>query len=148
LAISNQQDSTMKKSLLIAAASALVLLSVVQLQLVAKEEPAVQPPPEAAAAKKKGLDAEQAKKLAAAPDPDPNITEPEYEKQGGGQNLSPQQKMVASAVRAFEASQAAYEAETITMDQVYYWSLRWMNAAEDVAKNRADRAAAVQAHLE
>ncbi|HTM53608.1 MAG TPA: M56 family metallopeptidase [Pirellulales bacterium] len=57
-------------------------------------------------------------------------------------------KMVEQAERAFEATQAAYEAETTTLEAVYGWSLRWMRAAQNAAQTPKQKSEAAPAHLD
>jgi beta-lactamase regulating signal transducer with metallopeptidase domain len=56
-------------------------------------------------------------------------------------------KMVKQAERAFEATQAAYDAETASLGALYDWSLRWMRAAQNAAPTPKENVAAAQAHL-
>ena len=56
--------------------------------------------------------------------------------------------MVEEAAKAYEATCAAYEAETATIEAVYGWSLRWMGADEAVAVNADAKIAAAQAHVD
>lgn len=58
------------------------------------------------------------------------------------------QKMVKQAERAFEASLAAYEAETTTVEALYGWSLRWMRAVQIAAQTPKEKVAAAHAHLD
>jgi beta-lactamase regulating signal transducer with metallopeptidase domain len=56
------------------------------------------------------------------------------------------QQMVNEAEKAYVAHQAAYEAETVTFNTLYEWSLRWMEAQELAAADQDGRKAAVEAH--
>ncbi len=130
-----KQDSIMKKTFLLAATLCFASLSLVHLQLVAQ-----QPPGE----RKSAADAAQPEKGPAAADA------PDADNDGRKslKGMAPAQRMVASAKRAFEATTAAFQAETTTLEPVIYWSQRWMAADEALAKDDAQRLAAVKAHLE
>jgi beta-lactamase regulating signal transducer with metallopeptidase domain len=57
-------------------------------------------------------------------------------------------KMVEQAQRAYEATLAAFEAETTTVGAVCEWSLKWMEAAANAARDQKQKVEAVSAHLE
>ncbi len=56
--------------------------------------------------------------------------------------------LVDSAKQAFEATTAAYNAGTGTLDTVISWSNRWLAAELEIARSREEQLAAAQAHLE
>src|ERR1700682_126380 len=57
---------------------------------------------------------------------------------------------VASTRNIYEARWKVYPEipKGDSVESLYLWSVRWLNAERDMSKNPADRAAAVEAHLE
>jgi hypothetical protein len=56
------------------------------------------------------------------------------------------QAMVKAAQRTYEANERAYEAENTTLDELYIWSRRWMQAATEAAATPPERFMASHAH--
>ena len=59
-----------------------------------------------------------------------------------------EKELVEAGERGFTAARAAYDTDTITLDLVCDWSIRWLTAAELVADNPGEKLAATQANLE
>jgi hypothetical protein len=57
---------------------------------------------------------------------------------------------VASARRAYEMSRLMFRERVPNSDleNLYLWSVRWLNAERDLSKKPAERVAAAEAHLE
>jgi type II secretory pathway component GspD/PulD (secretin) len=55
-------------------------------------------------------------------------------------------EMVAAAEKAYQASTAAYLAETVSLEQVFAWSRRWLQAAVDAANSPGERGKAYRDH--
>jgi beta-lactamase regulating signal transducer with metallopeptidase domain len=134
LAGPSTEDSLMKKASLVAIVLGLAAASVVQIDLVA-QQPAGEE--KTAVEKTEPVEPTPPPTKQAPPEGDPKTTA----------SQAAVQKMVDEARAAFEANQAAYEAETIMMEGVYDWSLRWMRAAQIAAANDEQNTAAIQAHL-
>ncbi len=162
-----REDSTMKKTILIACGLMLAGLAVVRLELVAKEP---------AGDDKRAVEKSTADKSAPSPaDSQPQLADAEdqaaddakkanlfsYEQHGSciachtvpndakkpaEFSLEPR-SMVEEAHAAFHATKAAYEAENVTMEAVYNWSIRWMRAADSAAKDTTGKIAAAKSHL-
>lgn len=159
LAGPSTDDSLMKKALLIAGVLSLAAASVVQIDLVAQQP--------TADIKKSAEETEPIKTKAPLGDeqPAPRPTTSPYlnllqskkaPADGREAPADPKpkasdaavQKMVDEARAAYEANLAAYDAETVTMDRIYDWSLRWMAAAQAAATDDVQKTAAIQAHLD
>ncbi len=153
------EDSLMKKASLIAIVLCLAAASVVQIDLVAQQP--------TAEVKKSAEETEPIKTKAPLGDeqPAPRPTTLPYlnllqskkapaigpeapEEPNSKASDVAVQKMVDEARAAYEANLAAYDAETVTMDRIYDWSLRWMAAAQAAATDDVQKTAAVQAHLD
>ena len=159
LAESSREDSLMKKASLIAIVLGIAAASVVQIELVAQEPatevkksveetepvktkaPLVDEQPAARPTTSPYLNLLQSKKA-----PADGAETPEEPKSKASQAAA--QKMVDEANAAFEPNHAAYEAETVTMDRLYDWSLRWMRAAQAASVDDQQKMVAIQAHLD
>ena len=67
---------------------------------------------------------------------------------GGAKKDDAAPNMVDVAERAYEALQAAYEAETVELQSLLDWSLRWYQEARAAAQNDQERIAAARDHLD
>ena len=138
-----QKDSTLKKVSLLLIGLAIASFSVVQLHLVAREPVASEP---ADSEKSVEPPSEESPKEATQPTNAPGSAEPVAPEQQTLEAL--QKRMLLEATRAYSAHQAAFDAQTVEMPTIYEWSLRWMTAAESLAKNKAERVAAARGHVE
>jgi type II secretory pathway component GspD/PulD (secretin) len=55
-------------------------------------------------------------------------------------------EMVAAAEKAYQTSTAAYLAETVSLEQVFAWSRRWLQAAVDAANSPGERGKVYRDH--
>lgn len=153
------EDSLMKKAALVATVLGLAAASVVQIDLVAQQPTAGEKKAEPQAADDRSASTgptvspylnilqgkDEAETEPAETPPAEAATAQDKPKPTASQTRA--QKMVDEALAAFEANQAAYDAETVTMDRLYDWSLRWMRAAQIAAVNDEQNTAAIQSHL-
>ncbi len=150
LAGKERKDSAVKTLVLLVVGVMIVATSVVQLELVAKEPAADSKAEPLKNAKQKDSKAEPQNELLPPADPAEAVDLRELAEAKIGKAAGPdalQEEMLKQAARAYEAHLVAYEAQTVTMPSVYNWSLRWMQAAESAARNRAERIAASRDHV-
>lgn len=173
LAGPSRQDSLMKKASLVAITLGLVAASVVQIELVAQQPVGEEKKPaeenrgaEEAADDKPADEAEEVKPAEGQASPTGPTAAPYLRllqsKAATTDDATDQDKskstvyqaavkkverMASEARAAYKANLAAFEAETVTMDSVYDWSLRWMRAEQFPAPNDKLNVAAIRAHL-
>jgi hypothetical protein len=134
-------DSTMKRTFVIAVAAVFVAASLVRVDLVAK------PPAEDEESPAPPQSREQPRPASSGVVPPASKAEPEALDPAAAPR-DVQQRLVEHARRAYETTLAAVAAQTTTLNAIFEWSLRWMQAAEALATNDAERLAARRDHLE
>jgi beta-lactamase regulating signal transducer with metallopeptidase domain len=72
----------------------------------------------------------------------PSLPEPDLEEA----NADYAHQMINDAKTTFRATQAAYDAGTVSMEPLYTWSRKWLQATLDVTAKRDERLAAYQEH--
>lgn len=131
-----KEDRTMKQFLLATALMGVVLAALVRVQLVAQE-------PETLSKDEKG-ETEKTERAA----PPPSVERPLGEQFAKTPKLrAAERAMVQQAHRAYDAAMSAYDAETITYDQLAFWSSRWLAGELAFARTRKERIAAASAHV-
>jgi beta-lactamase regulating signal transducer with metallopeptidase domain len=141
LSSGNQEDSIMKKTLLIAAAAALVAVGLVRLELVARE-PKIDDSivTDADTSPGRGTRAKETLGLLAL------ATKATQEAQA--QAAKGDYRAAAEAAgKAFEATQAAYETDTVPLSDLCSASLRLLDAQRKASQSRKEDVAAVEAYL-
>ncbi|MEX2114990.1 MAG: M56 family metallopeptidase [Pirellulales bacterium] len=139
----DQEDTTMKKTVLLVAGLLMAATSVVQLDLVAKE-----PKTDLATEATEATEIKEDQPVPRDPTKDVAPVDEHAAPHSTAQQRAAQQRMIEHATKAYSAHLAAFEAQTVTMPPVYEWSLRWMQAAQAIAKNHAERIAAASQHVE
>ena len=118
------EDSTMKKALVFACLICLVFVGMIRFNLAARE-------PAGGQAAEASLD-----ELARPPERSLEKTE--------GRALP--EEMVKVARQAYEASSAAFQTQSVTLDWVIHWSRQLLNAERRVAKTKEDQIAALRSN--
>ncbi|HEY2837813.1 MAG TPA: HEAT repeat domain-containing protein [Pirellulales bacterium] len=154
LSASSDKDSIVKKLALASLAIVAVAALAVRVELVAKErdEPANDKSNEVAADGSLAAPSSDAEQPAATPAEKPAETsadEPADKPAAAPDPLAvANAELVEAGERGFEAASASYNNDTITLDEVCAWSLRWLSAMEVTAKAPEDKVVAAKANLQ